>query len=146
MVTVTSGASGDSVNFYFYLFYSENPFQLVYPPGGDPTSQAINAIHDALSKLPNVCSFTVGGQVGVGGRASVGGQYNTQTGFAGRGRVTLPFGPYVGGRVTVTSDPHGGPPRVSTSVRVGGTVGATLGFEGNNITSVGASARYGPAS
>src|SRR5260370_16352595 len=59
---------------------------------------------------------------------------NTDKGFATRGRAQGGAGP-VKGRVTVTSNG-----KISTSVRVGGTVGVTMGFSGTNITSVGISA------
>jgi hypothetical protein len=64
----------------------------------------------------------------------VGAEYNTSKGFALRGRAQGGMGP-VKGRVTINSKG-----KISTSVRVGGTVGVTMGFSGSSVTSVGVSA------
>jgi hypothetical protein len=64
----------------------------------------------------------------------VGVEYNTDKGFATRGRFQVGVGP-LKGRITRNSNG-----KASTSIRVGGTVGATMGFSATGITSVGASA------
>ena len=67
----------------------------------------------------------------------VGGEFNTDQGFAFRGRAQGPIGPV---SLRITGNTNG---KVSTDVRVGGLVGGTVGFTGDNITSVGASINLG---
>jgi RHS repeat-associated protein len=100
--------------------------------------QAMAAIHDVFAQFPNVCSFTFSANAGgPNGRFRFGAEYNTDTGFAWRGRAQGGIGP-VKGRVTMTSNGN-----VSTGIRVGGTYGVTVGLSGWSITSIGASANLG---
>jgi RHS repeat-associated protein len=99
---------------------------------------ALLAIHNSFSSFPNICSLTFSLNGGApAGRMRGGVEYNTDKGFALRGRAQAGVGP-VKGRVTVNSDG-----KISTSVRAGGTVGVTMGFSGTNITSLGMSANLG---
>src|SRR5690606_10864147 len=103
------------------------------------SQQASQAIHESLAELPTICTVTFAANAGApGGRRRGGLEYNTTRGFAVRGRAQGGVGPV---RLRVTRNSQG---RTSTSVRVGGTYGLTLGFSNSNLTSIGVSRNFNP--
>jgi hypothetical protein len=134
-----NGSSDQCSDEAFSAFFGDT--QKVLVRGSDqeidtsPSANAgMQALHDAFAPLPTVCSITFSLNAGAPtGRMRFGMEYNTDKGFAWRGRAQGGAGP-VKARVTATSNG-----KISTSVRVGGTVGGTMGFDGTNISSVGVS-------
>jgi RHS repeat-associated protein len=131
---------------YFNEYYRQLRQKEIDKANQVPTpDQNIQAIAKAFDAFPNACSFT--GRLTLGaGRASVGGQYNTNNGFSTAGTAQMFQVPYGGispiaGSLTTTSG--GGPPTLNVRVGVP-PLGLTVGTQGAGISSVGVSGRFGP--